>query len=76
MRECYPCNARTSGLHMNKSIAVSRLTCTVDLAGAARVLLGASLSGLQWKATMDVRLPSLLIQSLHGREGDQAEGYV
>jgi hypothetical protein len=33
-RECYPCYARTSGLHMNNSIAVSRLAFTVDLARA------------------------------------------
>jgi hypothetical protein len=40
MRECYPCHARTSGLHMNKSIADSRLAFTDNLARAACVLPG------------------------------------
>jgi hypothetical protein len=40
MRECYACHARTSGLHMNKSIAVSRLAFTDDLARAPYGLPG------------------------------------
>lgn len=63
VRKCYPC-ARTSGWIASLLERWPGLLRTV----------GTSLYSRRWKATMDTRLPSLLVQSLHRRKAEQAEG--